>query len=755
MTESTLKVCEAIDNRYFNHEWYVMANRLLIAQFKVVMEQCKVTILMFMVVATSTTLTVEASTRQTRNAPSHNETAPGEPIMAIVSIESQQVALYDADGLILHAPVSTGTHGRETPAGIFAVVEKKKEHRSNMYDDAKMPNMHRITWNGIALHGGPLPGYPASHGCVRMPYDFAKKLFGKTRIGMRVIISPNDAAPIEFSHPMLFTPNADAVAAAQERADTLAHEARETAKAAREAKKTAKSTARKAILQKRSLRKLKRLIKRAEAKLRRTDKTLSAADKTKVRAEEPQRKAADKAKELTTQFETAQAANDATQTSDEAKNIIRTAEREAALLKASLRKLEKGKKRAEAKLRRADKTLSAADKTKVRAEERQRKAADKAKELATQFEIAQAANDATQTSDETEKVMKAAAHEAALLKASMRKLKKHKKRAGDQLKRADKKLSAANQAKVQAEERQRKAADKAKELTSQVDTTKSDLKAKVAAAATAKVTYKSAKTREASLNKLESRKKRAETKLRRADKTLSAADKARVQAEERQRKASAKATELAMQVDTAKTDLKAKVATTAAAKDAYKATKIKRAESAKAAYEAKLALEPVSVYISLATQKLYVRRNTHKPARDGGGEVFDTSIEAPITIRDPYMPIGTHVFTAMEQNDVGLHWTVITIDDGDDARSALDRITIPQDVLDRIEPTALPRSSIIISDEPLSEETNYRTEFVAVLSNQPQGGFITRKVDQGSDEENEDESTQWQGNSMFDPLNDY
>ena len=80
----------------------------------------------------------------------------------------------------------------------------------------------------------------------------------------------------------------------------------------------------------------------------------------------------------------------------------------------------------------------------------------------------------------------------------------------------------------------------------------------------------------------------------------------------------------------------------------------------------------------------------------------------------------------MARNDAGLRWTAVTIDDGDDAKDALDRITIPQDVLDRIAPTALPRSSIIVSDEPLSRETNYRTEFVAVLSNQPQGGFITR-----------------------------
>jgi len=81
----------------------------------------------------------------------------------------------------------------------------------------------------------------------------------------------------------------------------------------------------------------------------------------------------------------------------------------------------------------------------------------------------------------------------------------------------------------------------------------------------------------------------------------------------------------------------------------------------------------------------------------------------------------------MARNEAGLRWTVVTIDDADDAKDALDRITIPQDLLDRIALTALPRSSIIVSDEPLSAETNYRTEFVAVLSNQPQGGFITRE----------------------------
>src|SRR6202034_3960553 len=160
-------------------------------------------------------------------------TAPrdaGEPIMAIVSIKSQRVTIYDAGGWILRAPVSSGTTGRETPAGVFTVVEKDKDHHSNLYDDASMPNMQRLTWSRIALHGGPLPGHAASHGCVRLPYDFAENIFDKTPMGMRVIISPNDAEPVTFTAPALLAPNAEAIAAAPAHADELAADAAKATK---------------------------------------------------------------------------------------------------------------------------------------------------------------------------------------------------------------------------------------------------------------------------------------------------------------------------------------------------------------------------------------------------------------------------------------------------------------------------------------------------------------------------------------------
>ncbi len=416
----------------------------------------------------------------------------GDPIMAIVSIKSQHVTFYDADGWILRAPVSTGTTGRETPAGVFAVIEKDKDHHSTMYDDAWMPNMLRITWNGIALHGGPLPGYAASHGCVRMPFNFAEKVFDKAPMGMRVIISPFDTEPVAFSDPALFAPKQDAIDAIPARAQALARDADAAAKDA-------------------------------------------AA----------------------------------------AKAAVMLAKRAAAAAPAAVRDLTFLKARADAALAHADKALAAANANPNMTDEK-----------------------------------KAAAQDA-------------------------------------------------------------------------------------------------------------------------QQNAAAKAEALRTQLDAAKADLKTKQDAAAAAQAAAKAADAKRKDTDKAATDARLAGEPVAIFISRATQKLYVRRDTHKPWPDGG-EVYDFSQEYPVSIKDPDKPLGTHIFTAVARDGGGLRWTEVSIDNGDSAKDALGRITFPQAVLDKIAPTAAPLSSIIISDEPLSSETNYRTEFVAVLSNQPQGGFITRMPSQNT-----------------------
>ena len=254
----------------------------------------------------------KAAGNQGRLARTSEATAPrvaGEPIMAIVSIKNQLVTIYDADGWIQRAPVSTGMTGRETPAGVFSVVEKDKDHHSNLYDDASMPNMERITWSGIALHGGPLPGYAASHGCVRMPYGFAESLFAKTQIGMRVIIAPNDAKPVGFSDPALFVPNAEALAAAPARAETLAREAADAAKSADQAKGAATIAARAAAPFPASLRKLEALKARADAALASAETVHAAAqtDETKARADDLKQKAAARAAELATKLDTAKA----------------------------------------------------------------------------------------------------------------------------------------------------------------------------------------------------------------------------------------------------------------------------------------------------------------------------------------------------------------------------------------------------------------------------------------------------------------
>src|SRR5262249_34846482 len=201
-----------------------------------------------------------------------------------------------------------------------------------------------------------------------------------------------------------------------------------------------------------------------------------------------------------------------------------------------------------------------------------------------------------------------------------------------------------------------------------------------------------------------------------AEKMLAAAktDQARARAEEAKQKAADKVADLQSKLDTAKADAQSKLDAAAAAQDAAKAAEAKRAEAVKAAREAKLALEPVAVFISRNKQRLYVRRG------------FEPILDVPVTIRDADKPIGTHVFTATAGTDGGLRWTAATLEGGDDAKAALDRIAIPPEVLERIAPTAMPRSSLIISDEPLNGETNNRTEFIVVLNDQPKGGLALR-----------------------------
>ncbi|MCC6779642.1 MAG: L,D-transpeptidase [Hyphomicrobiales bacterium] len=143
---------------------------------------------------------------------------PKGPLQIVVSIHSQRVTLYSNGHRVAQGPVSTGVPGHPTPLGVFSVIEKDRHHYSNIYSGAPMPYMQRITWSGVALHEGVLPGYPASHGCIRMSRDFAAKLWPTTKLGARVIVARDDLVPRDFEHRNLFVPKAkppDEVAATE------------------------------------------------------------------------------------------------------------------------------------------------------------------------------------------------------------------------------------------------------------------------------------------------------------------------------------------------------------------------------------------------------------------------------------------------------------------------------------------------------------------------------------------------------------
>ena len=140
---------------------------------------------------------------KTEAAVKETNAKPHGPLIIAVSIEQQKVRVYDSNGLFAESPVSTGMKGHSTPMGVFSIIQKHKMHRSNIYSGAPMPYMQRITWSGVAMHAGVLPGYPASHGCIRMPMAFAMKMWNWTRMGARVIITPGAITPATFSHPLL------------------------------------------------------------------------------------------------------------------------------------------------------------------------------------------------------------------------------------------------------------------------------------------------------------------------------------------------------------------------------------------------------------------------------------------------------------------------------------------------------------------------------------------------------------------------
>lgn len=138
---------------------------------------------------------------------------PPGPHHLIVSLKNQRASLYANGKLVAQTPISSGTASHPTPTGVFSVIQKNRHHRSNIYSGAPMPYMQRLTWSGIALHQGQLPGYPASHGCIRLPQDFANYLWRTTKLGARVIVARDDVEPAEISHGKLFQPKPPVITA--------------------------------------------------------------------------------------------------------------------------------------------------------------------------------------------------------------------------------------------------------------------------------------------------------------------------------------------------------------------------------------------------------------------------------------------------------------------------------------------------------------------------------------------------------------
>lgn len=134
------------------------------------------------------------------------QATPEHPLHMLVSINEQRLDVYRGLQLIETTPISSGKRGHSTPTGVFSILEKRRRHFSNLYDNAPMPYMQRLTWSGIALHEGKLPGYPASHGCIRLPRSFAKSIFGETQRGMHVVVTRDLAAPLRINHSVLPQP---------------------------------------------------------------------------------------------------------------------------------------------------------------------------------------------------------------------------------------------------------------------------------------------------------------------------------------------------------------------------------------------------------------------------------------------------------------------------------------------------------------------------------------------------------------------
>lgn len=558
------------------------------------------------------------------------------PVMAVVSVKDQRVSLYDASGAALRAPVSTGQTGLETPSGVYAVLQKEVDHHSNVYDDAAMPFMQRITWSGVALHAGALPGYPASHGCVRMPYSFAEQIYPLTRLGLRVVISPDDFAPVAISHPFLLKPSPP----------DFQMVATPTTFAGQSGSSDADDPFQPDVS--------KWPERQTELKALKSIATVAAIASGKAIA---------RARELKVTFDKSSAVR--------------------ARAAKALRSADIARRSANDLVGRAVRSLAAAQtprSTKAEAE-------SKAKAVVASRSAGQAVDDARAPIEAAELRLAIAKTDFDISADNSPRQKETKRTLDNQIKefaKAQKLLRAAEVAKRKANDRVAEA-DLALFAASQPRPTKREeaAKAKALAVATdANATYAAA------VPQMEEAARRFE-----------------------------------------------------GARDTYNAAEAERIAAAAIAKESTRRTEPVSIFVSLKTKRLYVRQ--------AQAPVFDV----PITIADPSKPIGTHVFTAVDYTTQGddLRWMAVSIGRANPSKAgkthsadsnadalptdvkaasmALDRLTMPPEVLERIAGYVWPTSSLIVSDEAMSSETGTDTDFVVVMSNEPQGGLKSRAAE--------------------------
>jgi lipoprotein-anchoring transpeptidase ErfK/SrfK len=571
--------------------------------------------------------------------PAAKESAkPQAPLIIAISIDKQRVKIYDANGFFAEAPVSTGMKGHPTPMGAFSIIQKHKFHHSNIYSGAPMPYMQRITWSGVAMHAGVLPGYPASHGCIRMPMAFAVKMWNWTKMGARVVITPGEMTPAPFSHPLLATHKVVPQPTAANEPPADAPPATKADKAANE-DATPKSAVSEASLELRS--------------------TIGHNDGVKSATDEPSAPAP-----LRDQTRTADASSDMRAT----KASITMSDASSSASRAPARE--------EASAATKSGPQVAADAVSVKNSDASNAEA-KSEAATSEAEPAAAKHDEVASSDEKPAETKSAETAATEIKSA----------ASDNAGKKPDEAQAPAQASAEVAQAEAPATGSVK-AEARIDEKKTDAKADNAKVDALKPDApKSSEKSEAGVKAV-------------TDTSPGAVNKDQTRLPDAEKPAAAS---------------KPDPATSAAPKRTGQ----------------------IAVLVSRKDSKLYVRQN------------FSPLFEAPVTIAPSDRPLGTHVFTAqIDKNDANvLHWSVVSLPvparraerhDEDDRASrrrkiagvvemkpmpvpdspteALDRLTIPADVMARIVDALSTGSSIIVSDQGISAgETGEGTDFIVSL----------------------------------------